>query len=144
MAGTYLQLMFSPFTQSGSKKMSLMCAQCQRNTRPATRIECRTAPAVLVQHIAAFGAFNLNRMAAHRLQYTFDLQASQRFDWLNHRYSLSAFILHSGQINRGHYIACVRRGDIWWRCDDSTVQPFRFGDSIAPNWIVFMTFYERE
>lgn len=36
-------------------------------------------------------------------------------------YSLYAVVIHSGNMENGHYTCFVRYGDEWYKCDDHTI-----------------------
>jgi hypothetical protein len=59
------------------------------------------------------------------------------------QYDLIGLVRHQGQsIDRGHYIADVKRGDIWWRADDAKITPLRS----EPNGVqsdVYMLLYRK-
>ncbi|KAK0533057.1 hypothetical protein OC834_002384 [Tilletia horrida] len=63
-------------------------------------------------------------------------------DEANPIYRLYAVVHHfGGGPNSGHYVATVRRGNQWYRCDDASTYPTRSpcGDSSA-----YILFYQRE
>ena len=61
------------------------------------------------------------------------------------KYSLAAVVNHEasdGRTTSGHYTACCKRGDEWWRCDDTRVKQTQAprGQSSSP----YLLFYTRQ
>lgn len=47
-------------------------------------------------------------------------------------YQCDAFLVHHGvSLNRGHYVAYVKRGETWWLCSDSSVREVSSDQAIA-------------
>jgi ubiquitin C-terminal hydrolase len=45
------------------------------------------------------------------------------------RYACEAFIVHTGQLKGGHYIAYVKNKGVWWRCNDGRITPISEEDA---------------
>ena len=121
-----------------------LCPLCTSNSHQQTQIICLTAPAILVLHIAAFLQVASAAFQAQRVEYQFDLQRSIELLLIGVRYRLSAFVLHIGTLQFGHYIACVRCGMQWWMCDDNSVKQITLDSAIPLGAIVYIAFYERQ
>jgi ubiquitin carboxyl-terminal hydrolase 7 len=53
---------------------------------------------------------------------------------VRHRYKLQAVLVHSGDMNAGHYFALIRTGSKWFRFDDDKVIPVTEREVMEENY----------
>ena len=105
------------------------CGECYpRRTAGFIATKLVNAPSVLVVHLKRFqidekGVFN---KVSTRVDYgsQLDLIAFAKEGSpaeLDAFYELYAVVLHSGDFGSGHYTALVRRGEVWYKCNDTEV-----------------------
>lgn len=57
-------------------------------------------------------------------------------------YQLRAVVVHLGEASSGHYICYQRRGEQWWKCDDSSVTPCDWSTVLRDQaYVLFYSFF---
>ena len=110
---------------------------------------------LLVNNVLRQQLPNKSRLQTKKIQLPFDVPDSFTTEGntcdgtgnQNQTYNLLGVLQHLGVDKAGHYIAFVKRGDRWWKCDDKDVTKSSFDDVRAAMLFVYppkMLLYGKE
>jgi len=114
-------------TLSGDNKV--YCAKCEMKC-PATKgLRLATAPSILACHLKRFAFDSYGRLIrlSKRVKFPLRLEIGDYMSRVNKArpppYELVAVLVHQGQTcDSGHYLAYVKNGGLWYKCNDSQVE----------------------
>ena len=66
------------------------------------------------------------------------------FSICNESYNLYCLVAHCGTRENGHYIAFIRSGLIWYKCDDSTITRVSRCEAANCNNNIYLLFYKKQ
>ena len=91
---------------------------------PMKKLAFETLPPYLVINLMRFrnDMSKLQHPVSFPERLTITYLSEQSPDRNNNSYKLLGVVLHSGSIESGHYTAYVRRGNVWYFCDDARVE----------------------
>ena len=123
------------------------CDHCKRKRDAEVSSVLEIGPNVLMIALKRFSYFGFGKINTQvSFPETLDLSpymAEDSEDSEDLGYSLHAVIVHISPFSSaGHYIAFVKKGDQWFKCDDSSITPVDVGTVLRQN--VYMLMYRRD
>ena len=123
------------------------CDHCKRKRDAEVSSMLEIGPNVLMIALKRFSYFGFGKINTQvSFPETLDLSpymAEDSEDREDLGYSLHAVIVHISRFSSaGHYIAFVKKGDQWFKCDDSSITPVDVGTVLRQN--VYMLMYRRD
>ena len=123
------------------------CDHCKRKRDAEVSSVLEIGPNVLMIALKRFSYFGFGKINTQvSFPETLDLSpymAEDSEDREDLGYSLHAVIVHISRFSSaGHYIAFVKKGDQWFKCDDSSITPVDVGTVLRQN--VYMLMYRRD
>ena len=123
------------------------CDHCKRKRDAEVSSMLEIGPNVLMIALKRFSYFGFGKINTQvSFPETLDLSpymAEDSEDSEDLGYSLHAVIVHISRFSSaGHYIAFVKKGDQWFKCDDSSITPVDVGTVLRQN--VYMLMYRRD
>ena len=125
------------------------CPQCSSKQNATTDSIITKSGSVLILQLKRYNTFQGNvfkdtrRVEClpypdHVLEIPVDQNVSVSF---SNRYALIATINHSGNLNAGHYWAFIKKKNMWFQCNDSSV--LKVKPSALNNESSYLLFYVR-
>ena len=111
------------------------CRVCNMTYPAMKQIKPIETPHVLIIQIKRF-AWQENRLKKIRSL----VKCNQTINPFptNVSYDLVAAVCHTGSIQSGHYLAFVKRGDAWFKCNDGTVSQCKLSDVISQDTYILL------
>eukprot|EP01113_Clastostelium_recurvatum_P005456 TRINITY_DN12443_c0_g1_i1.p1 TRINITY_DN12443_c0_g1~~TRINITY_DN12443_c0_g1_i1.p1 ORF type:complete len:625 (-),score=93.15 TRINITY_DN12443_c0_g1_i1:66-1826(-) len=128
-----LQTCLERFTLAEQLGEHSMCGRCHTSQASSKQLSLHALPLVLCLHLKRFehGAAATSPLKIDTLvlfteyldmePYLSDSSVSGGSHKVDATYQLFAVVVHSGQMDNGHYISYVRERDNWFRCDDGVI-----------------------
>lgn len=123
------------------------CDSCKQKRDAEQRTVIEIAPNVLMVALKRFSYYGFGKINS-KVSFSEKLDlapymADDAADLEDLEYSLHAVIVHISPFSSaGHYIAFVRRGDQWFKCDDSSITAVSAKTVMSQN--VYMLLYQRD
>ena len=136
-------------SQSLSGDNMWFCPQCSSKQNATMDSIITRSGSVLILQLKRYATFQGNVFKdtrqvdclpcpGHTLEIPIDQNNSISF---SNRYKLMATINHSGNLDAGHYWAFIKKGNLWLKCNDSSVLSVK--SSVLNNSSVYLLFYVR-
>lgn len=113
------------FTKTEELDVSYNCSSCRKQTKVTKRLTLEKLPPILTIQLKRFEHFNGmgSKIESHVSiplvlsmgEYTTAACAGEN------NYELFGIVVHIGSVNTGHYIAYIKKGNLWFKFDDATV-----------------------
>lgn len=110
----------------------IFCHRCKKNTNFLKFFKIQKINKILVLHIKRFKTVNYVSSKINE-----DILVDEELIIRSKRFVLKGFIVHSGSLNFGHYIAYINKDGVWYCVDDEKVNIVNFKDVVKKAYLLF-------
>lgn len=136
-------------TETLSKDNLVDCDHCECRRQVTKGLRLATAPTILVLHLKRFSYDRYGKMIrlAKHIAFPQTLSIAEFMSLANKSiprlYELVGVLVHLGKsCNRGHYIAYVKSGSVWYRASDNQVE--QVSESVVMKQGAYILMYQVE
>lgn len=128
------------FTKLEELDVLYNCVNCRRKTKVTKQLKLDKLPPILTIQLKRFEHFNgvSNKIESH-VSIPLILNMDGYTTSIGKNYELFGIVVHIGSVNTGHYIAYIKKGNFWFKFDDSTVTRVSQEDALGVK--AYLLFY---
>lgn len=127
------------FIQREPLSPAFVCPGCGRAQGSTRKISLQRCPSTLILTLKRFQSHPHSEKLNQFISFHKKLDLGRYSEGPNHIYQLQAVLVHSGDIEAGHYVAYCKRGHSWYLFNDALVQSVKLKEVLMQQ--AYVLFY---